>query len=106
MPQGAFKSKSPASSKAKFTHSAKARSHANPAKSTNRTAKDSKVAKFQKQAKKGQAGLTSALEKKLAERAGHTEMIAAVRKDRSKNEMEKQRRNGGAGSGHGSLKKK
>ena len=106
MPQGTSKSKSTYKPKDKTTHSAKARSRANSVKSSNQLSKNIKLAKLQKQTKKRHAGLTSALEHKLAERAGHTEMIAAVRSDRSKPDLEKERRSGGAGSGHGSFKKK
>ena len=111
MPQGVVKPKASAgglTSSNKTAHSARARSKANPAKTASNAPKNAKAAKLQKQARKGQGGLTSTLEKKLAERAGHTEMIGArggVRKNLSKKELEKERKSGGAGAARGSFKK-
>ena len=109
MPQGVVKPKaSGGSSKgsSKVAHSPKARSKAG--KPGAHAPKNAKVAKLQKDAKKGHGGLTSALEQRLAQRAGHTEMVGAksgVRKDLGKKDMEKERKSGGAGAAHGSLKK-
>lgn len=90
MAQGAVKAKPKGSSGkgGKTSHNAKARSKANPSKSASHVAKNAKVAKLQKQAKKGHGGLTIALERRLAERAGHTEMIGA--KDRTKGRSDQQ----------------
>ena len=76
MPQSLIKSKT-LSTKPKTPHSAKARARANPSKSSIHTARNAKVAKLQKQSKKVASGLTTGLEQKLAERAGHTEMIGS-----------------------------
>ena len=110
MPQGISKSKPGASKVVKTTHSAKARSRATIPKSSSRAPKNLKVAQKQQSSRKTQAMLTTGLEKRLAERAGHTEMIAAkeaetARKSRGKNELEKNRKKGGAGAGKGRVQK-
>ena len=108
MPQGALKSKPSNTKPNKPTHSSKARSRSNPTKSASNAPKNAKVAKLQKAAKKGHSGLTMALEKRLADRAGHTEMIGAkgggVRKDLDKKALERVRSSGGAGPSGGRVK--
>ena len=80
MPQGAVKSKKAVSVK-KTSHSSSQRSKSTPsyrnaalpAKKKNATA----LAKIHKQSRKNASGLTANLEKRLAERAGYTEMLGA-----------------------------
>lgn len=81
-----MKSKAASSTKpGKSLHSAYARARAsNPRSAAHSNApRNAKVAKLQKQARKSAAGLTSALEQRLADRAGHTEMIGAKGKKKS-----------------------
>lgn len=83
MPQGITKPAPKSKTGPKPKHSTAARTKATKARSNNVTApKDAKVAKLQKEARKSAAGLGSQLEVRLAERAGHTEMIAKQKRDR------------------------
>ncbi|KAB8343112.1 hypothetical protein FH972_022705 [Carpinus fangiana] len=100
MAQGGKVPKKPTSAlvSKKATHSAQARSKTAKYTPQSKVSKNARVAKQQKQMRKSAAGLTGNLEKRLAERAGYTEMIGvkggARREDVAKTGMSSNRKSG------------
>lgn len=93
------KATSALASKHKATHSASARGKTAKYTPQTKVAKNARVAKQNKQMRKSAAGLTANLEKRLAERAGYTEMIGvkggARRETVAKTGMSSNRKGGG-----------